>query len=382
MDNNLVMEIEDYWRSRWWEKPVWRSQLTQTDSQIHEAIELLQKEFDASWYSSISHPAGHPVSLKLMIGEGIHSLRGLLDTARQIRSLRGVHGFGRVLREFKTERNWQSAHIEMLMGYAFKDESADVEYIVPKSKKGPTPDILVRSQAGPFTIECKRLEEAKGEQWIDRFSRAYFEEFHGQDFDGLHIYAHPNNPYLKLSGTGFPNNPRNPREYARDMAAPVLKRLRCMKANGRIDSFLQTDTHFLALLTPAYRSLASVMAPGLETRFLMRRLMSNVSRAASQIRAYANQHGVSGILAVWQAEPCEYEYLHNRLSREMVNGKHDYILGIMVMKMDNILAYQRPLWVRNPLKESTPQIRYIEGILSRKFSPFGIDMSSDHKNQR
>lgn len=262
-----------------------------------------------------------------------------------------------------------SANIEMLMGYVFKDEGMPVEFIVPKSKKGPTPDILVHSPSGSFTIECKRLEEAKGEQWIERFQMAYFRAFREVEADALHAYVVPHNPYLKLREIGFPNMPPNPERYARLMAEPIVKVLKQMRARGQIDSVLYTDTHDLALLSEPYLNFSGIWAPEPDTRFPMRRLMSNVSRAAGQISDYAKKHGIPGVLVVWQASPCDYDYLNAQLLRVMATPEYKDVLGIMVMKMGNILSYQHPLWVRSPATQSAPLLDCIEKVLNKRFSP-------------
>lgn len=368
--------IESYWQGRWWEKPGIRSHLKLSDVEITDAIELLQQEFDQVWFDSISCPAGHPVSRSLMIGEGTASIGGLLETARQIKTLRDAHGFNRVLRQFKKEESCMSANIEMLMGYVFKDEGMPVEFIVPKSRKGPTPDILVHSPSGPFTIECKRLEEAKGEQWIERFQMAYFCAFSDADFGKLHPYVYPHAPYLPLKGIGFPNNPPNPESYARYIAAPVISKLKSMRTKGQIDSVLRTDTHDIALFTESYLEFASISAPDPEPRFLMRRLMGNISRATGQIRAYAETHGLPGVLVVWQASPCDYDYLNARLLKVMATPEYKNIIGIMVMKMGNLLRYQRPLWVRSPLSADDLVLKHIESVLSKRFSPAMISQES------
>lgn len=375
MSDNTI-KIEQYWQSRWWEKPAIRSHLKASDIEISNAISLLRQEFDQAWFDSISCPAEHSVSQNLMLGEGTTNIRSLLDTARQIQVLRGVHGFSRVLREFKKEKSWMSANIEMLMGYVFKDEGMPVEFIVPKSRKGPTPDILVHSPSGPFAIECKRLEEARGEQWIERFQMAYFCAFSDADFGKLHPYVFPHVPYLPLKGIGFPNNPPNPESYARYIAAPIISQLRSMRTKGQIDSVLRTDTHDIALFTEPYHEFASISAPDPEPRFLMRRLMGNISRATGQIRAYAETHGLPGVLVVWQAAPCDYDYLNARLLKVMATPEYKNIIGIMVMKMGNLLSYQRPLWVRSPLSAYDDVSKHIEFVISKRFYPAMISQES------
>lgn len=362
-------DIEAAWNSRWWEKPVWRDQVALSDARISELMSVLSGVFDAGWQAENQDYPKHPVYQKLVIGEGISQFGSLLAKAKQYELLRNVHGFKRVREGYENPATWEAADLEMLMGEVFSHPDFEPEYIVPRSRIGKTPDLLVSTEAGRFTVECKRLQEAAGEQWIGRYQMMWPQHLR-EAAEPYGLFLESGDKAIDIRDYGYPDSLSPPLLSAAIDAAPFVGLINSLKQKRKINVLVSHQQFKLALLGGQLGSFGSMRVPGLSEKFLLRRLIGNGLKAGSkQVMTYYEKEGVPGVVSIWQGYPCDFTRLGGAIVKELMKPEHKGVMGVIVHQMGNILTYQPPLWIKSPSYRGEPVLEAIESRFIQTFDP-------------
>lgn len=362
-------DIEAAWDSRWWEKPIWRDQVALTDARISELMSVLRGVFDAAWQADNQDYPRHPVYQKLVFGEGVSQFGSLLGKAKQYELLRNVHGFKRVREGYENPATWEAADLEMLMGEVFSHPGFEPEYIVPRSRMGKTPDLLVSTEAGRFTVECKRLQEADGEQWISHYQRAW-PHYLRKAAEPYGLFLDSGDKAIDIRDYGHPHCLSLPSLSAAIDAAPLVALVNNLKQKRKANVLVSHQEYNLAILGGPLANSGSITLPGLSEKFLLRRLIGNGMKAGSkQVMNYYEKEGVPGVVSIWQGYPCDFSRLGGAIVKELIKPEHKGVMGVIVHQMGNILTYQSPLWVSSPVYEGEPILKAIESRLIQAFAP-------------
>lgn len=362
-------DIEAAWNSRWWEKPTWRDRCSLSDARISELMSVLRGVFDVGWQSENQDYARHPLYQKLVFGEGVSQFVSLLGKAKQYELLRNVHGFKRVREGYENPKTWEAADLEMLMGEVFSHPGFEPEYIVPRSRMGKTPDLLVSTEAGRFTVECKRLQEAAGEQWIGRYQMLWPQHLR-EAAEPYGLFLDSGDKEIDIRDYGYPDSLSPPSLSAAIDAIPLVALINSLKQNRRHNVLVAHKEYKLALLDGELANLGFMTVPGLSEKFLLRRLIGNGLRAGSkQVMTYYEKEGVPGIVSIWQGYPCDFSRLGGAIVKELMKPEHKGVMGVIVHQMGNILTYQAPLWVTSPVYRGEPILKAIESRFLQAFSP-------------
>lgn len=362
-------DIEAAWDSRWWEKPVWRDQVALSDARIAELMSVLRGVFDAGWQAEYPDYPIHPVYQKLVFGEGISQFGSLLGKAKQYELLRNVHGFKRVREGYENPETWEAADLEMLMGEVFSHPGFEPEYIVPRSRMGKTPDLLVSTVAGRFTVECKRLQEAAGEQWIGGY-QIMWPQYLREAAEPYGLFLDSGDREIDIRDYGYPDSLSPPSLSAAIDAVPLVALINSLKQNSRHNVLVTHKEYKLALLDGEHANLGFMTVPGLSEMFLLRRLIGNGLKAGSkQVMSYYEKEGVPGVVSIWQGYPCDFSRLGGAIVKELMKPEHKGVMGVIVHQMGNILTYQKPLWVTSPAYRGEPILKAIESRFIQDFAP-------------
>jgi hypothetical protein len=362
-------DIEAAWDSRWWEKPIWRDRCSLSDARISELMSVLRSVFDAGWQAENPDYPRHPVYQKLVFGEGISQFGSLLAKAKQYELLRNVHGFKRVREGYENPETWEAADLEMLMGEVFSHPGFEPEYIVPRSRMGKTPDLLVSTEAGRFTIECKRLQEAAGEQWIGRYQMKW-PQYLREAAEPYGLFLDGGDKEIDIRDYGYPDSLSPPSLSAAIDAVPLVALINSLKQKSKINVLVSHQKFKLALLGGQLGSFGSMTVPGLSEKFLLRRGIGNGLKAGSkQVMTYYEKEGVPGVVSIWQGYPCDFSRLGRTIVKELMKPVHKGVMGVIVHQMGNILTYQPPLWIKSPSYRYEPVLEAIESRFIQAFDP-------------
>lgn len=336
------------WDNPWWLKPEWREKFPLSDEEYAHHFRLLQECFDEEWVRGlVGDIKKHPLFGTLLIGESVHQIRTLLALADNLKRLKDVHGFSRVLGDYKTELQARNAGFEMSMGGAFAKAGCDVEYIVPKSRKGQTPDILVRNGEKEFTVECKFMSDATREKWIDRYQTWYSRRISASVPTEYSVRFHPFVEHLEPSCYG-PHDGLTPPELAAELdTLQVRTAIEEMLYSFRLPQYRWIEGKgTLAVFPEGYDHMGEIGRPGLSRRFFFNRLVSNgIKTASKQIQAYSRP----GIASVFYSGVSDLGWIKPAVQQVFLEKPEGFecVMGVLLFPMQNVLEYISPYWIEN-----------------------------------
>ncbi len=364
----MTLELKDIWSDPWWQKHQWRSQINISDNEFNERIDFLKSVFNRDWQKSLQEDAySHPLIQSVCLDESLFNIRGLLELADQLRVLKDVTGFAKVLKNYKSIKQARSAQLEMFMAWVMRRDGYSVEFINAKPKKGKTPDILVNQDSEySFVVECKHLEDAAAERWIETYRFNFFQQLHNASKHGISLYYRHYGD-LEIRDYGHPEELVSPVLAAIVDTLPMISAIEKLRVNGAIPGFTQiAGKGEVGLFHEADGMLSEMIIPELNQRQLMSRLFGRgVKQAATQI----NEYGRPGIAAIFQAQPAAYNVIENRFKGLVEADPELYrkLMGILIFPAQNILHYVQPLWVPNPHSELDPANVGIPEMVARCF---------------
>ncbi len=341
---------EKLWPDKWWMKDKWRKFFPKiSDDEYKSSFHLLEEIFDEDWYKLLGKQSyHHPLVKNILMRESAYDVDSMLYLAQLINTLKDTIGFGRVLEDYKVISRAYSAHQEMVLCSGLKSQYYTVDFIPPKPKKGPTPDIICSKNGKEFVVECKYINEVEKENWFDNYRLHYgriLNEVPTGDLALLFInhigeiditrYINEDgsllSPYLAALINTFPIANEIYRHYY-SFGKPFISEIEGVGIVGLIPT---TKTFF-----------SSVGLPENDSRHLIRRLFGNgVKKAVRQI----NASGLPGIAVIFQAYPPDRLYMQRKFN-ELVNDspdKYDNLIGVLVLQAQNILKYIHPNWIEN-----------------------------------
>jgi hypothetical protein len=362
--------MRDIWGNPWWLEDSWKEQFNITSDRYLSSFMLLEQEFDSCWVKSVDAESDiHPLIKELIHGKSTSQIRHLLSISENIQTLRNVPGFERVLKAYKQTKTAYSAELEMFLARVLKSCNYEVEFIVPKPKKGKTPDILAKSVVGEFVVECKFLNNDAGEKWIENYALLFGINVNALVPNNYSLIYQPNNPQIDIWEYGYPKR-LTPyqlavaidisaiRESANKIIGPVYgPALRRIPGKGD-----------LIILPKSDFDRGVVYLPELNTKFFLKRLFRNgLLKASDQIRGF----GLPGIAAVFYSGISELKVI-NRYFNELIEQdklRHELLMGVLVFPMQNILHYNRPTWLENKYSKYSAKSFGIPSFIEKNFNP-------------
>jgi len=340
------------WKNKWWYKNKWRSWVNLTDEDFESSMNILKKEFDENWLHSLGVSKDqHPVVNKVSYGEGVPQLSYLLRIASYINDLNELDGFNNVLKAYKSIQLFKGAELELFMAHVLYKSKYDVSFIVPKPKKGKTPDILAKCKNGEFVVECKFIDDAKGELWFNRYYTQFAMNIMNEVPHGKALIYIPENQYLDIWAYGYPNNLVSSSIAAYIDSLDVVNHIKKLKfgfcKNAYIDVHNKGKIYWMDE-TDEIRS--EVNTPELNHRFINRRL---ISRGVNTANLQIQEFNKPGIAAIFQSKPVYEIDLKKTLCHLFEENKELYskLMCVLVFPAQNILEYIEPILVENPYSD-------------------------------
>jgi len=340
------------WNNEWWFKSKWRSWVKLNDYDFSSSMNILKMEFDEEWLNSLGESKNqHPVLHNINYGEGIPQLSYLLKISSYIKELRDIDGFSNVLKAYKSIQYCKSAELELFMAHILVKSNYEVSFIVPKPKKGMTPDILANCESGEFVVECKFLDDAKGERWFKKYYTYFAMNIMSEVPEGKALIYIPENQYLDIWDYGYPDNLSSSNIAAFIDSFDVINHIKKLKhgfiKNAYIDIPNKGTVYWM---DERDENRTQILTPELNHRFINKRLVLNgVNKANLQIKKFNK----TGVAAIFQSDPVHEIDLKKTLHHLFEENKVLYskLMGVLVFPAQNILKYIEPILVENPYSD-------------------------------
>lgn len=358
------------WDNPWWLKPEWRKFFSISDEEYESSFQLLQETFDEEWVKGLDGDIGyHPLIQALFFRRGVRNIQTLINLADNLKQLEGVQGFHRVLADYNTLYQARNAGLEMFMGGAFARAGCDVEYIVPKSRKGPTPDLLVRKGEAEFTVECKFMSDASREKWIENYRTWYGRRISASVPTEYSVWFQPFVEHLDPSCYG-PHDGLTPPELAAELdTLQVRTAIEEMLYSFRLPQYRWIEGKgTLAVFPEGYDYMGQIGLPGLSRRFFFNRLVSNgIKTASKQIQAYRRP----GIASVLYSGVSDLGWIKPTVQQVFLEKPEGFecVMGVLLFPMQNVLKYMRPYWIENESSAFSAAEMGVTDMLYELFRP-------------
>lgn len=205
-----IRKTGEWWINPWWLKTNFVEVIPRTEIQIREALEYLKEVFPAKWAKEYHGNFIENVFLRSVLYKSAFERAHLIRLSERLQRLRSVPGVHVVIKALRGKQESNAADMELEFADFFFQNGLEIEFPIPKSSKGKTPDLRIITEGHRLAVECKKLKVAKVTTFIQgAYTEANFmlnEAAHtrglGWDF---HYFDDTVNKVLSLytSGTGY-----------------------------------------------------------------------------------------------------------------------------------------------------------------------------------
>lgn len=339
-----------WWLDAWWEEENWVSQSRVTLEEIRSSIEVLKTVFTAEWAEKIGENDVANIFLrKLRYGKSIWQHRYIIELGQQIKILRDRPGFTSILSRLLSIDDSESADMELSLAALLLNNSFDIEFPVPKPKRGKTPDIIARCGAEVVAFECKQLEASNKQRWLDSY---YNHASHllrdGLDNAERHIQFEFEEPpvdrYFGQDGKAI----REAVDVAEDVANQMISHVRGLFVEYSSPLLFGIEGigygRFIGTTVP---DSAWMRLPSMPDDRLFARLLSNgIVRANEQLRAVT----FPGIAAIYAEHSPSFEYAQSEFEAivRKESSRYEHLVACLVFQRQALFQYRPPLLLVNP----------------------------------
>lgn len=340
-----------WWLDAWWEEENWVSQSRFSLEEIRSSIEVLKTVFTAEWAEKIGDNDVANIFLRnVRYGKSIWQHRYIIELGRQIALLRDRPGFTSVLSRLLSIDDSESADMELSLAALLLNNSFDIEFPVPKPKRGKSPDIIARRGDETVAFERKQLEASNKQRWLDSY---YHHASHllrdGLDNAERHIQFEFDEPpvdrYFSLNGKAT----REATAVAEEMAIQMISQVR-----GR---FVESSSPLLfgiegigygRFVSTSVPDSAWMHLPSMTDDRLFSRLFSNgIARASEQLRTV----DFPGIAAIYAEHSPSFEYAQSEFETIVRKepSRYAHLTACLVFQRQALFSYRPPLLLPNPV---------------------------------
>lgn len=339
-----------WWLDAWWEGENWVSQSKFTLEEIRSAIEVLKTIFTAEWAVKIGDNDVANIFLRnIRYGKSIWQHRYIIELGRQIAILRDRPGFTSVLSRLLSIDDSESADMELSLAALLLGNSFDIDFPVPKSKRGKSPDIIARCGDEIVAFECKQLEASNKQRWLDN----YYNHMSRLLRDGLdngerHIQFEFNEPPVDRYFGRDGNAIREATAVAEEVANQLISHVRSRFVEYSSPLIFGIEgIGFGRFVGTAVPNSAWMNLPSMPDDRLFARLFSNgIARASDQLRT-AN---CPGIAAIYAEHSPTYEYAQAEFESivRKEKSRFEHLAACLVFQRQTLFQYRSPLLLVNP----------------------------------
>jgi hypothetical protein len=349
--NKLLKEDGCWWLNPWWEDDHWYGSIAITKQDVLIAVEFLKSIFSKDWARSLGNdPLQHPFLQLIYFGKGLSQINKIYHLAERLRVVIKIDGHKSVLDNYKTIVQAHSANLEIFLAYVMSMTKRDVSFISAKSKKGRTPDILIKNNGKDFVIECKCIQDSDCEKWVSNYSNYYSSLLMNAIPAGCEIFYNLGQLKIDPIDYGYPEL------FSYQLAAtidalPLINFLRSINHFSSKYHYINFGSKGELYVLPTSDKFRSQLgSPEISQGFIGRRLVGNaIKKANLQI----SEFGKPGVAAVSYGSPPDIGALKQMLPRLFDAHRKEYslLMGVIIFPMQNLLKYVRPIWIANPFSE-------------------------------
>lgn len=339
-----------WWLDAWWEEENWVSQSKYTLPEIRAAVEELKTVFSSEWAMKIGKNDVANIFLRsVRYGHSIWQHCYIVELGQQIASLRDHPGFTSVLSRLLSIDESESADMELSLAALLLKNSFNINFPVPRSKRGKSPDIIARCGNETVAFECKQLEVSNKQRWLDDY---YHHASHllrdGLDNDERQIQFEFDEPpvdsFFRKDGKAIREAPT----VAGEMAGRLVSHVRDLFVESSSPLYFGIEgIGYGRFIGTAEPNSAWTHFPSMSDDRLFARLFSNgIARASEQLRAV----NFPGIAAIYTEHSPSFEYAQGEFKAIVGNEPSHYghLAACLVFQRQTLFQYQPPLLLINP----------------------------------
>lgn len=170
LDWNLTEEhirrTGEWWINPWWLQANFVEVIPRTEQQIIEAIDYLKEIFPAEWAREFPGNLMENSFLRSVLDWGAFSRAHLIRLSERLQRLRNVRGLHIVINSLHGKQESDAADMELEFADFFFEKGLEIEFPIPKSSRGKSPDLRINTAGYGLAVECKKLKIAKVTNFI------------------------------------------------------------------------------------------------------------------------------------------------------------------------------------------------------------------------
>lgn len=156
-----IRKTGEWWVNPWWLKTNFFEVIPRTEIQIKEAFEYLKEIFPAYWAKEYQGTFVENSFLRSVLYGSAFERAHLIRLSERLQRLRSVPGVHIVISALHGKQESYAADMELEFADLFFQKGLDIEFPIPKSSKGKTPDLRIINDGHRLVVECKQLKIAK-----------------------------------------------------------------------------------------------------------------------------------------------------------------------------------------------------------------------------
>jgi len=358
-----------WWLDAWWEEENWLSQSRFSLEEVRSSIEVLKTVFTAEWAEKIGANDVANIFLRnIRYGKSVWQHRYIIELGRQIEILRELPGFASVQSRLLSINDSESADMELALAAILLSNSFDIEFPVPKSKRGKSPDIVASCGNEKVAFECKQLEVSNKQRWLDTYYNHASQLLrNGLDNAERHVQFEFEEPpvdrYFDRDGKAVLD--------ATAVAEEVSKRMISFVRSMFVESsspllFGIEEIGYGRFVSTSVPDSAWTRLPSMSDDRLFARLYANgIARASEQLRTVE----FPGIAAIYAERSPSLEYSQSKFETIVRKepSRYAHLVACLVFQRQALFDYRPPFLLVNPASNvKFAQLRVSE-VIRRAF---------------
>lgn len=373
-----LLKNSEWWSDPWWEEENWISQSRFSLNEVKEAVDVLKRHFPAQWVAKVREDAVANVFLRnVCFGHSIWQHRYIVTLGKSLQKLEKCSGFSSVVKRLQSLEDSDSASMELELADTFFTASFSVDFPVPASRKGKTPDIVIIQGTETVAIECKQLRASNKERWLEMFymhASMGLQNALGNETRGLQFIFEeiPVDRYFTSGGT----RTHNPIEVAEAVIADVTNQVMRLFTESASPLLFHTpgigSGHFISKTNPEGIWTRS---PSMSDERLFSRLFSNgIYRAAAQLR----EVDYPGIAAIYAENTPSYDLAQSQFNSVTTASRAEYehLSAVVIFRRQVLGPYRPPLLLKNSWAKSSFDDLAVSRVFYDVYSPISNNSSS------
>lgn len=326
-----IRRTGEWWINPWWLKSNFFEVIPRTEKQIKDALEYLEEVFPANWAKEFQGIFIENVFLRSVLYRGAFERAHLIQLSERLQRLRSVPGVHVVIDALRGKQESNAAAMELEFADFFFQKGLEIEFPIPKSSKGKTPDLRIITDGHRLAVECKKLKIAKVTGFIQNaYAEANFKLNDASNARGLgwdfHFYDDTISKVLNLYTSGSSYT-----DLIDGWSKRISDQLDLAVTRGIWPAWIFMEGLGGGMFYPSADGTGSTSrSPDTPDEILTRRLLTNALVPAA--RQLEKELG-PGLIAISVRDLPDNEFLSQEINRffEANREKHGNIVAVLVI---------------------------------------------------